>query len=390
MTTLRTHIASRVAEISADAWDACFPGEAENHAYYTACETAALASGAELVTSAASIERDGETIAVAPFFLIDYRLDTPLQGPLRALGDYLFRHARKLVSLRVLCIGSPYAERCHIGLSPELDAQARQQARLTLREVIDAHGRDEGVHIIAWKDLAPDDAEAFQSILKGEGFIRLGSLPVAVLDLPFQSEADYLATLSAATRKDIRRKLAKAGDVRIEMRHSIADIEAEIVALYESTRAQSGLDYGDLEKLPPGYFSGIAAALGERALFVLYWVGTTLAAFNLLLIERERVIDKFLGMRYPLAREHNLYALSWMTNVRYCLAHGIGRLQSGQTAYASKLRFGSRLVPSVIFFRHRQGVLNWALRSISPYIAFDRLDPDLKAHRLSQHAQVSS
>jgi hypothetical protein len=389
MTALRAHIARRVAEIDATAWDGCFPGEAENHAYYSACETAALASGAELVTSAASVERAGETIAVAPFFLIDYRLDTPLQGPLRALGDYLFRHARRLVSLRVLCIGSPYAERCHIGLSPELDAQARQQARLALREVIDAHGRDEGVHIIAWKDLTPDDTEAFQDILRDDGFIRLGSLPVAVLDLPFQSEADYLATLSAATRKDIRRKLAKAGDVRIEMRHSIAGIEAEIVALYESTRAQSGLDYGDLEKLPPGYFSGTAAALGERALFVLYWIGTTLVAFNLLLIERERVIDKILGMRYPQAREHNLYALSWMTNVRYCLAHGIGRLQSGQTAYASKLRFGSRLVPSVIFFRHRQGVLNWVLRSISPYIAFDRLDPDLKAHRLSQHMQVS-
>ncbi|AOO79477.1 GNAT family N-acetyltransferase [Bosea vaviloviae] len=388
MTALRAHIARRVAEIDATAWDACFPGEVENHAYYTACETAALVSGAELVTSAASVERDGETIAVAPFFLIDYRLDTPLQGPLRALGDYLFRHARKLVSLRVLCIGSPYAERCHVGLSPQLDEQARQQARLALREAIDAHGRDEGVHIIAWKDLAPDDAEAFRDILRHDGFIRLGSLPVAVLDLP-ANEADYLATLSTATRKDIRRKLAKAGDVRIEMRHSIAGIEAEIVALYESTRAQSGLDYGDLEKLPPGYFSGITAALGERALFVLYWVGTTLAAFNLLLIERERVIDKFLGMRYPLAREHNLYALSWMTNVRYCLAHGISRLQSGQTAYASKLRFGSRLVPSVIFFRHRQGVLNWALRSISPYIAFDRLDPDLKAHRLQQHAQLS-
>lgn len=389
MTALRAHIAGRVAEIDATAWDACFPGEAENHAYYSACETAALASGAELVTSAASVERDGETIAVAPFFLIDYRLDTPLQGPLRALGDYLFRHARRLVSLRVLCIGSPYAERCHVGLSPQLDEQARHQARLALREAIDAHGRDEGVHIIAWKDLAPDDAEAFQGLLKQEGFIRLGSLPVAVLDLP-ASEADYLATLSAATRKDIRRKLAKAGNVRIEMRHSIAGIEAEIIALYESTRTQSGLDYGDFEKLPPGYFSGTAAALGERALFVLYWVGTTLVAFNLLLIERERVIDKILGMRYPLAREHNLYVLSWMTNVRYCLAHGISQLQSGQTAYASKLRFGSRLVPSMIFFRHRQGVLNWALRSISPYIAFDRLDPDLKAHRLQQHAQVSA
>ena len=141
--------------------------------------------------------------------------------------------------------------------------------------------------------------------------------------------------------------------------------------------------------MPPDYFARVSEALGEQALFILYWVGTTLAAFNLLLIERERVIDKFLGMRYPLAREHNLYALSWMTNVRYCLAHGISRLQSGQTAYASKLRFGSRLVPSAIYFRHRQGMLNWVLKSVSPYLAFDRLDPDLKAHRRSRERSAA-
>jgi hypothetical protein len=78
-----------------------------------------------------------------------------------------------------------------------------------------------------------------------------------------------------------------------------------------------------------------------------------------------------------------------MTNVRYCLAHGIGQLQSGQTAYASKLRFGSRLVPSVIYFRHRQGMLNWVLRSVSPYFAFDRHDPDLKAHRRAQERSAA-
>jgi hypothetical protein len=381
MSALQTYIVGRVAEIDEGAWDACFPSEAERHAYYAACEKAVLASGTEPVTSAACVERDGAIIAVAPFFLIDYRLDTPLQGHWRALGDTLFRHAPRLVSLRVLCVGSPYAERCHLGLLPDLDPPARLVALLALRDAIDTHGRDEGVHLVAWKDLAPDDAEPFEPFLKEGGFIRLGSLPVAVLDLPFASEAEYLATLSAATRKDIRRKLAKTGDVRIEMRRSIVGLEDQITALYESTRLQSGLDYGDFERLPPDYFARVSEALGEQALFILYWVGTTLAAFNLLLIERERVIDKFLGMRYPLAREHNLYALSWMTNVRYCLAHGVGQLQSGQTAYASKLRFGSRLVPLAIYFRHRQSMLNWVLKSVSPYLAFDRLDPDLKAHR---------
>jgi len=377
-------IVSRVADIGEQVWDACLPGEAERHAYYIACERAALGGQAALVTSAACVEQGGVVIAVVPFFIVDYRLDTSLQGSFRKLGDVLFRYARPLISLRVLCVGSPYAERCHLGISPRLGADEREQAVLALRDAIDAHASDEGVGLVAWKDLAPEDAGPLEALLTQDGYSRLASLPVASLDLPFRSEADYLATLSAGTRKDIRRKLAKSGEVRIEMRSAIAGLEDDITALYESTRQQSGLDYGDFERLPPAYFAEVSRRLGDQALFVLYWVGPTLAAFNLLLIERERVIDKFLGMRYPLGRQHNLYALSWLTNVRYCLAHGKTQLQSGQTAYASKLRFGSRLVPSAIYFRHRQRLLNWALHAISPYIAFDRNDPDLKAHALAQ------
>jgi hypothetical protein len=384
MNALRSRVVVSVADIDAISWDACFPGEAENHTYYLACETAARQAGTGLVMGAACVEDATGVLAVVPFFVLDYRLDTPLQGRLRALGDFLFARAPCLVSLKVLCAGSPYAERCHLGLVPELGEESRLAACQALRDALARQAAVERAQLVAWKDLAPADAEVFGDVVAKDGFVRLGSLPVAVLDLPFADEAAYLATLSSATRKDIRRKLAKAGDIRVEMRHSIAGLEGEIAALYEQTRVQSGLDYGDLEVLPPDYFANVSGALGERALFALYWVGTTLAAFNLLLLERDRVIDKFLGMRYPLARERNLYVVSWMTNVRYCLAHGITRLQSGQTAYASKLRFGSRLVPSAIFFRHRQPVFNWALRSLSPLLAFDRLDPDLKAHRLSR------
>jgi hypothetical protein len=374
-------IAAGVAEVDAQAWDACFPGEAEGYAYYAVCDAAAAAAGIGVRTAAACVADETGIVAVVPFFRLDYRLDTPLQGRLRAIAEQIARRLPGLAVLKVLCIGSPYAERCHLGFTPRLSPQQRQAAFGVLQQVLAERALIEGAHLVAWKDLCPADAQAFGGSLAGDGFARLGSLPVAVLDLPFADEAAYLATLSSATRKDIRRKLAKAGAVRIEMRRSIAGIEAEIAALYESTRAESGLDYGDLEVLPPGYFAGVSQALGDRAVFALYWVGETLAAFNLLLVEPDRVVDKFLGMRYPLARDHNLYAVSWMANVRFCLANGIARLQSGQTAYASKLRFGSRLEPSTIFFRHRRPVFNWALRRLSPLIAFDRLDPDLRAHR---------
>lgn len=388
MTRLAARIVSRVAGINGADWDACLPGEAECHAYYVACETAADRHAATPIrTGAVVVERDGAVVAVAPLFVLDFRLDTALQGPLRRVGDWAHRLAPGLVTLKVLGVGSPYAERAHIGFHPSLEADGRSNALTAMIEALETHAKAENIGLVAWKDLAPAETAALSPHLLRAGYAPLGSLPVAVLDLPYPDETAYLAALSAATRKDIRRKLARAGDIRIEFRASIIGIEDRIAALYEATRIHSGLDYGDLETLPPDYFREVSVRLGDRALFALYWLGERLIAFNLLLLEESRMIDKFIGMEYPIAREHNLYAVSWMANVRYCLAHSVRQLQTGQTAYAAKLRFGSRLVPSLVYFRHRQPALNWLLRKLSPHLAFDKADPDLK--RLA-HASESA
>src|SRR5262249_6778484 len=97
--------------------------------------------------------------------------------------------------------------------------------------------------------------------------------------------------------------------------------------------------------------------------------------------EKDRVVDKFIGMRYPLSRDYNIYVVRWMENIRYCLRHGIGLLQPGQTGYGLKLRLGSRLVPSAIYFRHRLRLAHAILKFLALFLAFDRLDPELNALR---------
>ncbi len=375
------HVLESITGMAAADWDACLPGEAESHAYFTACDRAAAASGVGLRCGAVVVTDGIGVAAVAPVFPFAYRLDTPLQGRARRWAEAVFRRVPGLATLRVLCVGSPYAERCHLGFAPRLDAPARARAMEAMLTALEEEARARRAHLVAFKDLAPREDVAMEETLGRAGFARLGSLPVATLDLPFDDVDGYLASLSGATRKDIRRKLAKSGAVRIEHRVGIAGLEGQIEALYETTRARSDLDYGDLEVLPPGYFAAIAEALGARAVFALYWVGDTLAAFNLLLVETDRVIDKFLGMRHPLGREHNLYAVSWMANVRFCLERGISALQTGQTAYAAKLRFGSRLVPSAIRFRHRNRLVQCLLARLAPWLSFDHLDPQLAASR---------
>ena len=72
---LGARVAARIADVDRAQWDACFPGDAESHAYYTACE----AAGPVGHTMAAAVVEDAQGIAAAaPVFSIAYRLDTSL------------------------------------------------------------------------------------------------------------------------------------------------------------------------------------------------------------------------------------------------------------------------------------------------------------------------
>ena len=367
--------------IAAADWDRCLPGEAESYAYYRACH------GREggTVPVAVTVAQAGRIIAVAPVMGLSYRLDTSLQGPLRRFTDWLNRCRDGLLRIDVIGLGSELAERCHIGFDPDLSEADKAGAFAAMMHGLRHHAYQSGTGLVMVKDLAAPDEPLLGPVLQHQGYQPVNSLPVAVLDVA-GSEADYLACLSSATRKDIRRKLKTSTQVTVEQRHDISTIAGEIEALYEHTRLNSRFDYDELETLPAGYFGTLSKTLGERAVFMLYRIDGTLIGFNLLLVEPHRVIDKFFGMRYPVGPQHNLYAVSWMTNVRFCIDRHISLLQTGQTAYAAKLRYGSRLVGSSLYFHHRNRLLNGVLRLAAPWLAFDRQDPDLR--HLPRHTEV--
>ncbi|MBV9566858.1 MAG: GNAT family N-acetyltransferase [Hyphomicrobiales bacterium] len=370
-------IFASITDIDAPAWDACFPGEAESHAYYAAC---ARGLNRGLKEGAVAVHDGARLVAAAPIFRLNFRLDTPFQGALKRFTERLYPFAKGILDLPIIGLGSPYSERCHLGFVADLSAAEKRAAVASLLACLEGHASGGGTGLVAVKDLSVRDEAAFGATISALGWTRGMSLPIALLDLPFADVDDYLASLSGATRKDIRRKLRNA-DIRLEWRDHLVGLEDAVASLYESTRERSRLDYGAFETLPDGYFPSVTRALGGRARIALYFVGGELCAFNLVLLEKDRMIDKFLGVRYPLGREHNVYAVSWMENVKECLARGIHVLQTGQTAYGPKLRFGSRLEPSYVYFKHRSAFPYAILKTVNRFIKADRLDPDLRAAR---------
>ncbi len=373
-----TIVATRtIASLPRREWDACFSEDPEGWGYYRAVESSAQPAFS-WVFFVAQVDR--RVLAVAPAFITSYAFDTTVQGRWRTTLQRLPARLRNALTLQMLCLGSPFAERCHLGFAPDLARSRRCEMVGRLLAAVKAFARKHGIGLVAAKDIADADLErGVDSVFAAAGFSRQQSLPNSVLALPPGGEDAYLRSLSHAARRDVRRKLKTADLVRIDRRSGpeALDLVPEIFRLYEGQRERSRFDFGQFETLTPEYFRQMLSARGPRAVVFLYWHQGRLLAFNLCYHSDRLFVDKYVGFKPPLSRALNLYVLSWMTNLRYCLEHGIRFLQAGQTAYAMKLHLGAKLQPNSNFFLHRNLVFNAALRLAGPLLAATRHDDDL-------------
>jgi len=358
---LEARVVDTLAAVDRAAWDALFPGEVERYDYLAAVEAAGLEGFAWRYVL---VERQGRLLAAAPAFLTAYALETTVDGAARTILRSVGRVAPGLTRLRLACLGSPCTETVQLGLAPDVDPAALLGP---LMAAFEGAAREARCGLMAVKDVPENQAAPWDSILASSGYQPMTGLPIASLDIDFPDQETYLARLSPATRKDMRRKLRATGAVRVEVRRDLKGFEVEVMALYAETRARGDLQF---ETLTADYFAGVLDRMGERSACVLYFVGDTLMAANLVLIDAATLIDKFFCMRAE-GRDHNLYFLSWFTNIQLCLDLGLTRYQSGQAAYANKLRLGSGLIATSMHFRHRNPLLNRVLGWLAPLLTPD-------------------
>ena len=341
------------------AWNACFVDEVENYDYHCAVENSDL-EGFELGWYLAF--RDGVLVCAVPVFVTTYDLTTTASG----LAQRVLRLVQPLIPgrlrLRLSCLGSPLTERCPIGVHGSLEPKEADGVLSQILEfwAADAFGR--GIGLLGIKDVSQQDRARFGANLERFGLQPVSSLPTASLRIDFHDMPAYLARLSAPTRKDLRRKLKHRVDVRVEFRHNAGPHLDEIVSMYLETRERSAFAF---EKLSGAYFAEVLARMGSNSLLALYFQKDELLAANLLLLDDRQLVDKYFVMRSEVGRKLNLYFVSWLANIEFCLERGLSSYLSGQGAEDTKARLGSALAFNWIYFKHRNRVVSGALGAMS-------------------------
>jgi predicted N-acyltransferase len=358
-------VVDSLAAVDRAQWDALFAETLEGYDYLLAVERAGLEGFRWRYVLASE---DGVLVAAVPAFLTDYPVETTLTGPGKRTIERVRRVLPGFLKLGLACLGSPCTTTASLGFAPGI-AQAERPALLrALLAAFEADARREGCGLFASKDVVEADRPLWDAAARPMGYRPMASLPIAGLDIDFPDMDAYFARLSYTARKDMRRKLRVLDRLRVEVRAEVGDLADRLMALYEQTRARAEMSF---EHLTAAYFIGVPRQMPGRAFWVLYFEGEELLAANLLVQDDTILLDKYFLMDAARGRALNLYFVSWFTNVRLCLERGLTRYRSGQAAYENKLRLGSDLTRTSIYFRHRNPVLNRVMRLFAPLFSAD-------------------
>jgi len=295
--------------------------------------------------------KDDAPILLLPLFETRFDLSAFVAGWIKKSVKVAGRLIPSLFQPRILGVGLLVGEWSEIGIDPQTDAGTLEAAFKMAFDALQTLAAELKSHIVAFYNFSHFGRLPGEVLNK---FHRVKSQFCARMPINFSSLEEFLARLSRAARKDLRRKMRVAPEVRIIRSRDISPFLDRIYNLYLETVKRSPLAFGAHNRL---FFENICERV-PGAEYTLYFVREELAAFNLLVVKQEAMVDKYFCMDYELGRTYYLYVLSWLENIRTCVERGIPFYHAGQGLEKTKAHLGATLIPTYLLFKHRQPVID--------------------------------
>jgi predicted N-acyltransferase len=199
-------------------------------------------------------------------------------------------------------------------------------------------------------------------LLLAHGFQRVSNLPLARIEVRWKSYDEYLASMRARYRKDIKRRLHRAADVgqqvkSIENFGEYAGVwAAQVATVYDGAKGFKR------EALTADYYVQIAERLGVRSLMLAVERQGRLVAHGLVLLDDATTIAAYFG------REQGKPGKEWFVLINEVIRLGIERqsryIQLGLGSYAAKSLVGASIEPVYIYCKSTLAPVNWLTRFI--------------------------
>jgi hypothetical protein len=205
-------------------------------------------------------------------------------------------------------------------------------------------------------------------------FVLVEGQALAYVAVDFADTEEFLTRMPKSRRKDLKRKLKSRVDLHIETlqtgdaRFFDEALLEEYYALYLQVYDQSDIHF---DRLTPAFFRALLQDAQTPGVVFAYEADGELIGYNLCFVHNGMLLDKYVGFRYPQAREHNLYMVSWFQNLEYALAHGLTHYVAGWTDPEIKRHLGA----SFTMTQHAVHVRNPLLRNmLRPFKRFFESD----------------
>lgn len=214
--------------------------------------------------------------------------------------------------------------------------------------------------------LTPQDNEYSQKLVEAgleHGFFELSGQALAYVPLDFTDIGEYLGRLSGSRRKDLRRKMKSADKLSVEVLElgceffTEPEALSELYEMYLEVFRQSEIHF---DLLSAEFFKTLLSGRAAPGVVILYRHHGDLVGYNICLIHRDCLIDKYIGFRYPQARQLNLYFVSWLYNLELALKRGLKFYVAGWTDPEVKASLGAQFT----FTRHLVWIRNPLLRRV--------------------------
>ncbi len=352
----RTVVLTSIRDIDAVRWDelAGAASVVRSHAYLDAVEQAGI-NDCRYYYPVVYNQHD-ELVAHACVYTISTDFAQLLPRRVQGLVTRVRRWWPRFLSVRITECASPLVAGHAISIR---DGEDRRALLTELDNAISGIARSARSGLIVIRDFVAAEREGADALLE-RGYALRQNMPLARIRVRWKSYDEYLASMRARYRKDVKRRLQRAAEhgqtvrtLRDFGQHAETWAAQSQVVLARAQRFKR-------ERLQPAYYANMDRKLGERSLMLVACREERMVAHGMVLTDAENTIATFFG------REAGRPSAEWFSLMNEVIKLGIERqsryIHLGLGSYDAKALVGADIEPLFLYCRTRYALLNWLIR----------------------------